>query len=61
MVPWVTFTDPEVARVGVSEEEAKEQGVEYEVTRSIRDLANEIEHPGVTAIGGGSRSHPGDG
>ena len=27
VIPWATFTDPEVARVGLSEEEAKEQGV----------------------------------
>jgi len=33
VVPWATFTDPEVARVGMSEEEAKQQGVAYEVTR----------------------------
>ncbi len=33
VVPWATFTDPEVARVGLSEQEAQEQGVPYEVTR----------------------------
>ena len=33
VLPWVTFTDPEVARVGLSEEEARERGVAYEVTR----------------------------
>ena len=33
VVPWATFTDPEVARVGLSEQEAKEQNIEYEVTR----------------------------
>jgi pyruvate/2-oxoglutarate dehydrogenase complex dihydrolipoamide dehydrogenase (E3) component len=32
VIPWATFTDPEVARVGLSESEAKEQGVAYEVT-----------------------------
>ena len=32
-VPWATFTDPEVARVGWSEEEAKQRGIAYEVTR----------------------------
>ena len=37
VVPWATFTDPEVARVGLSEEEAKAQGVEYEVTRYEMD------------------------
>ena len=32
VIPWATFTDPEVARVGLSETEAKEQGVPHEVT-----------------------------
>jgi pyruvate/2-oxoglutarate dehydrogenase complex dihydrolipoamide dehydrogenase (E3) component len=33
VVPWATFTDPEVARVGLSEQEAKEQNTAYEITR----------------------------
>ena len=32
VIPWVTFTDPEIARVGLSEQDAQEQGVDYEVT-----------------------------
>ncbi len=32
VIPWATFTDPEVARVGLSELEAKEKGIAYEVT-----------------------------
>lgn len=32
-VPWATFTNPEVARVGLSEQEAREKGIEFEVTR----------------------------
>lgn len=32
VVPWATFTDPEVARVGLSEKEAAEQGIDVEVT-----------------------------
>jgi pyruvate/2-oxoglutarate dehydrogenase complex dihydrolipoamide dehydrogenase (E3) component len=32
VVPWATFTDPEVARVGLSETEAREQGIDHEVT-----------------------------
>jgi len=32
-VPWATFIEPEVARVGLNELEAKEKGVAYEVTR----------------------------
>ena len=37
VVPWATFTDPEVARVGLSEEEAKTRNVNYEVTRYDMD------------------------
>jgi pyruvate/2-oxoglutarate dehydrogenase complex dihydrolipoamide dehydrogenase (E3) component len=33
VIPWCTFTDPEVARVGLSEEEARQQQVPFEVTR----------------------------
>ena len=33
IVPWATFTDPEVARVGLSETEAREKGIDYELTR----------------------------
>jgi pyruvate/2-oxoglutarate dehydrogenase complex dihydrolipoamide dehydrogenase (E3) component len=33
VIPWTTFIDPEVARVGLNEQEAREQEVEYEVTR----------------------------
>jgi pyruvate/2-oxoglutarate dehydrogenase complex dihydrolipoamide dehydrogenase (E3) component/uncharacterized membrane protein YdjX (TVP38/TMEM64 family) len=43
VVPWATFTDPEVARVGLSESEAKEQGVAYEATKyGIDDLDRAI-------------------
>ncbi len=33
VIPWATFTDPEVAHVGLNEQEAQAQGVSYEVTR----------------------------
>ena len=33
VVPWATFTDPEVARVGLNEIEASERGIPFEVTR----------------------------
>jgi pyruvate/2-oxoglutarate dehydrogenase complex dihydrolipoamide dehydrogenase (E3) component len=33
VIPWCTFTDPEVARVGLSEAEARQQSVPHEVTR----------------------------
>lgn len=32
VVPRATFTDPEVARVGLNEQEAQQQGVAYEIT-----------------------------
>jgi pyruvate/2-oxoglutarate dehydrogenase complex dihydrolipoamide dehydrogenase (E3) component/uncharacterized membrane protein YdjX (TVP38/TMEM64 family) len=33
VVPWATYTDPEVARVGMSEAEARAAGVAFEATR----------------------------
>ena len=33
VIPWCTFTDPEVARVGLNEAEARQQNVAYEVAR----------------------------
>ena len=33
VVPWATYTDPEVARVGLSVDEATAKGVDFEVTR----------------------------
>ncbi|MDD1625881.1 MAG: dihydrolipoyl dehydrogenase [Methylococcaceae bacterium] len=43
VIPWATFTDPEVARVGLNEVEAKEQGITYEVsTYNIGDLDRAI-------------------
>ena len=43
VVPWATFTDPEVARVGLNEQEAKEKGIAYEVTKyGIDDLDRAI-------------------
>jgi pyruvate/2-oxoglutarate dehydrogenase complex dihydrolipoamide dehydrogenase (E3) component len=33
VLPWATFTDPEVAHVGHSEATAKEEGIDYEVVR----------------------------
>ena len=43
VIPWATFTDPEVARVGLNEKDAKEQGIPYEVaTYGIDDLDRAI-------------------
>ncbi|MDH5354684.1 MAG: FAD-dependent oxidoreductase [Gammaproteobacteria bacterium] len=43
VIPWATFSEPEVARVGLNETDAKEQGIAYEVTRyNIDDLDRAI-------------------
>jgi pyruvate/2-oxoglutarate dehydrogenase complex dihydrolipoamide dehydrogenase (E3) component/uncharacterized membrane protein YdjX (TVP38/TMEM64 family) len=43
VIPWATFTDPEVARVGLSENEAKTRGIDFEVTRyGLEDLDRAI-------------------
>jgi pyruvate/2-oxoglutarate dehydrogenase complex dihydrolipoamide dehydrogenase (E3) component/uncharacterized membrane protein YdjX (TVP38/TMEM64 family) len=43
VIPWVTFTSPEVARVGLSETEAKAKGIAHEVTRyDLSDLDRAI-------------------
>ena len=43
VIPWATFTMPEVARVGLNESDAKEKGIDYEVTRyGIDDLDRAI-------------------
>ncbi|MDI1340701.1 bifunctional TVP38/TMEM64 family protein/FAD-dependent oxidoreductase [Polaromonas sp.] len=33
VIPWTTFIDPEVARVGLNEQEAREKNISFEVTR----------------------------
>ena len=55
VVPWATFIDPEVARVGLNEKEAQEKGIKYEVTRyGIDDLdraiADEEDHGMVKVL-----------
>ncbi|HUQ24676.1 MAG TPA: FAD-dependent oxidoreductase [Burkholderiales bacterium] len=43
VIPWATFTEPEVARVGLNETEAKERGIACEVTTyGIDDLDRAI-------------------
>jgi pyruvate/2-oxoglutarate dehydrogenase complex dihydrolipoamide dehydrogenase (E3) component/uncharacterized membrane protein YdjX (TVP38/TMEM64 family) len=43
VIPWATFTEPEVARVGLNETEAREKGIAHEVTRyGIDDLDRAI-------------------
>ena len=55
VIPWTTFSAPEVARVGINETEAKEQGIAFEVTRYNIDgldraLAEEEAHGFVKVI-----------
>ncbi|OGR16253.1 MAG: pyridine nucleotide-disulfide oxidoreductase [Desulfobacterales bacterium GWB2_56_26] len=43
VIPWTTFIDPEVARVGLNEQEAAEKSIPYEVTRfDLADLDRAI-------------------
>jgi pyruvate/2-oxoglutarate dehydrogenase complex dihydrolipoamide dehydrogenase (E3) component/uncharacterized membrane protein YdjX (TVP38/TMEM64 family) len=43
VIPWATFIDPEVARVGLNEQEAQEKNIAYEVTQyNIDDLDRAI-------------------
>ena len=43
VIPWTTFIDPEIARVGLNEQEAQEKKILYEVTRyGIDDLDRAI-------------------
>jgi pyruvate/2-oxoglutarate dehydrogenase complex dihydrolipoamide dehydrogenase (E3) component/uncharacterized membrane protein YdjX (TVP38/TMEM64 family) len=43
VIPWATFIDPEVARVGLNEMEAREKNIAYEVTKyHIDDLDRAI-------------------
>ena len=61
VVPWATFTDPEIARVGMSEAEATEKGIDVEVTRypledADRFLAEGVSHGFIKLVneaGGG--------
>lgn len=43
VIPWATFTDPEVARVGINEQEANTQDIDHEVTTyPLNDLDRAI-------------------
>ena len=43
VVPWCTFVDPEVARVGLNEQDAQAENIPYEITRyGIDDLDRAI-------------------
>ena len=43
VIPWATFTDPEIARVGLNEQDALEKNISYEVTTyGLDDLDRSI-------------------
>ena len=43
VIPWTTFVDPEVAHVGLNEQDARQKGIAYEVTRyGLADLDRAI-------------------
>ena len=48
VIPCCTFVDPEVARVGLNEQEAKEKGVAFEVTRYRLDELDRAITDGAT-------------
>ena len=55
VIPWTTFTDPEVARVGLSESEAVAANIPYEVTRYGLDdldraITDEVAHGFVQVL-----------
>ena len=51
VIPWTTFIDPEVARVGLNEQEAKEKKIPYEVTTfDIAELDRAIADSAATGF-----------
>ena len=43
VIPWCTFTDPEVARVGLNEQEAQDKNIPYQISKyEINDLDRAI-------------------
>ena len=53
VIPWCTFMDPEIARVGLNEQEAAAQGVPFEVTRfDLDELDRVIVDEGARADAG---------
>ena len=51
VIPWTTFTDPEVARVGLSEQQAHAAGIKYELTRfELKELDRAIADGATTGF-----------
>ena len=57
VIPWATFTDPEVARVGINALEASERGIDFEVT-PLPPFRARPGHRGRGARGLGESVHP---
>ena len=51
VIPWCTFLDPEIARVGLNEQDAVAQGVPFEVTRFDLDDLDRVIVEGSAAAG----------
>jgi pyruvate/2-oxoglutarate dehydrogenase complex dihydrolipoamide dehydrogenase (E3) component len=53
VIPWCTFVDPEVARVGLNVQEARERGIAFELTRfELGELDRVIADRGAAASAG---------
>ena len=54
VIPWVTYTDPELARVGLTEQQAIDQGIKPEVLRfDFKDIdraLTEVETHGLSKL-----------
>lgn len=51
VIPWTTFIDPEIARVGISEADAIEQGIDYEIARfALEELDRAIADSATTGF-----------
>lgn len=48
IIPWATFTDPEVATVGLNEQQAKKQGIRYQCTRLPMESVDRARMEGCT-------------
>jgi pyruvate/2-oxoglutarate dehydrogenase complex dihydrolipoamide dehydrogenase (E3) component len=48
VMPWVTYTDPEIAHVGLSEEVARSQGIEFEIIKISMDKVDRAITDGET-------------
>lgn len=51
VVPWCTYTSPEVARVGLNEDQARERGIEYDLfTQDLEDLDRAVLEEAATGF-----------